>query len=293
MHMNTNRLRFGSIIRATILCAAVSLVLAKAPSERDLKQCVADFFGRKVTKAFGTGLTVQEAQATQARYVAELSKKLGKPVGYKVGLVTKEAQAKFGVNAPVAGVLLEQMLLQSGTAVPANYGVHPLCEADLLVVVKDAGINQAKTPLEALQHLSEVVAFIELPDLIVDPAQKLDGGLFTALNVGARLGVVGERIPVQPTPQFVEALASMQVRLTDQLGADLGRAEGRAILGNPLNAVLWLAQDLKRHGGTLKAGDVLSLGSLKALEPQPNQTVTVTYDGLPGGPIKASLRFAE
>ena len=49
----------------------------------------------------------------------------------------------------------------------AKFGARPIWEPDLIVVVKDAGISDAKTPLEVAKHLSEVVAFIELPDRIV------------------------------------------------------------------------------------------------------------------------------
>jgi 2-keto-4-pentenoate hydratase len=46
-----------------------------------------------------------------------------------------------------------------------------------------------------------------------------------------------------------------------------------------------------RAGEKLKPGDLLSLGSLKAVPPQAGQTITVRYEGLPAGPIKASIHF--
>jgi 2-keto-4-pentenoate hydratase len=130
-----------------------------------------------------------------------------------------------------------------------------------------------------------------LPDVIVSTNRPLTGALLTAVNVGARLGVLGERVPVKATPEFVRALAEMTVTVTDQTGAELGRAQGKLILDQPLNAVLWLREELRRRGQQLKAGDVISLGSLKALPPPPGQVITVRYEGLPGGPIKASVRF--
>jgi 2-keto-4-pentenoate hydratase len=90
--------------------------------------------------------------------------------------------------------------------VPFDFGARPVFEADLLVVVKDAAIHQAKTHLEVLKSLSLVIPFIELPDLLVAEGEKLSGPLLVSLNVGARLGVVGKSIPVQATPEFAAAL---------------------------------------------------------------------------------------
>ena len=115
--------------------------------------------------------------------------------------------------------------------------------------------------------------------------------LLVFLNAGARLGVVGKALPVAPTAQFADALAAMQVVTVDGSGKELARAEGRALLGHPLNVVMWLAQDLRKSGIRLKPGDVLSLGSFSPpMRPKPGLAVTVRYLGLPGEPT-VSVRF--
>ena len=83
----------------------------------------------------------------------------------------------------------------------------------------------------------------------------------------------------------------MTVVMRDQDGKELGKAPGAAILGHPLNAVVWLAQDVAKSGGRLRAGDILSLGSFTAPNfTKPGTRVTVTYEGLPGNPT-VSARF--
>ena len=119
----------------------------------------------------------------------------------------------------------------------------------------------------------------------------LTGIALTAGNVGARLGVLGRRVPVQGTADFVKALAEMTVTMTDGTGALLGREHGRVILDHPLNAVLWLMEELRKAGIKLRPGDLLSLGSIKAMPAPRGKSVTVKYDGLPGGPIDVSVRF--
>jgi 2-keto-4-pentenoate hydratase len=240
------------------------------------------------------GLSLDEARRTQKDFVAQLTPKLGPRVGFKVGLTSKAVQESLGASTPVRGVLLRDMMLKNGAKVSAKFGARPIWEPDLIVIVKDAGINDAKTQLDVAKHLSEVVAFIELPDRIVAEAEKVDGNLITAINSSARLGVLGQRVRIEPAAKFLAALEKMSVTATDQNGAELAKATGDALLGHPLNPVLWLIEDLKATGEKLKAGDLISLGSFaRPVPPQAGQSVTVRYDGLPGGPLKVSVTFTE
>ena len=234
---------------------------------------------------------MEDAQCGQRRLVQKLELALGPIVGYKAGLTNAVVQQRFGLNAPLRGALLQRMLLQEGKDVPAQFGARPVFEADLLVVVKDSKIHRARTHLEALQSLSLVVPFIELPDLVLAEGEKLTAPLIVFINVGARLGVTGQGVPVEATEDFAARLAAMRVRVTDQDEKELASAAGSAILGHPLNAVLWLARDLESSGVRLKAGDLLSLGSFTPpMPPRPGLAVTVRYEGLPGNP-QVAVRF--
>jgi 2-keto-4-pentenoate hydratase len=238
-----------------------------------------------------TDLSMADGECGRRRLTERIEAVDNRIVGYKAGLTSKAAQERFGVTSPVRGVLFEKMLLKNGADVPAHFGARPRYEADLLVVVKDAAIQQARTHLDALRSISMVVPFIELPDLVVAEGEKLSAPLIVSLNVGARLGVVGKGIPAQATREFAAALADMRVVVSGQNGAEIASARGTAILGHPLNAVLWLAHDLDRSGVKLKAGDVLSLGSFTApMTPRPGLAVKVRYEGLPGNP-EVSVRF--
>ena len=135
------------------------------------------------------------------------------------------------------------------------------------------------------------MAFIELPDSFIATNPPPDGALLTAGNVGARLGVMGQRAAIVGTAQFVKGLADMKVTIADQSGAELGRGEGRVILDHPLNAVLWLMEELNRSGERLKPGDMISLGSIKAIPAPLGKTITVRYQGLPSGPLEVSVRL--
>jgi 2-keto-4-pentenoate hydratase len=171
-----------------------------------------------------------------------------------------------------------------------------LYEADMLVRVKSAAINQAKTPMEVLDAVDQIIPFIELPDLMVQAPPKLNGAGVTAINVGARLGVAGAPIavPAYRGERFamLKALADMDVSLTDGAGVRLGGGKGSDILEHPLNAVVWLAGALAQEGLAMQPGDLISLGSFSALlPPKAGLSVTATYDGLPGAaPVRLSFK---
>ena len=235
------------------------------------------------------GLSAEDGMCSRAKLIARLTARHGAPVGYKAGLTNPGVQQRFKASEPVWGALYWPMLLAEGIPVEAAFAARPLFEADLLVRVSSAAVNQAKTPVEVLAAIDQVIPFIELPDLVVRAPGELDGAAIAAINVGAKLGVVGTPIAVQRTPAFADALRDMTVVLkVDGTEADRGR--GSDVLGHPLQAVVWLAQALAREGRALKPGDLVSLGSFsKLLPPKPGLKVSVEYQGLPGTPDVAVI----
>lgn len=234
------------------------------------------------------GLSAADAECTRAKLQRLLEMDYGAPVGYKAGLTNPAVQKRFNATAPVWGRLYTRMLLADGASVEAGFGARPLFEADMLVRVSDAAINSAKTPEDVLRAIDQVIPFIELPDLVVQAPPKLDGNGVTAINVGARLGVVGTPIAVPATRaeryQLLDGLRTMTAIVSGD-GAELDRGRGSDVLEHPLNAVVWLAQDLQRLGLAMQPGDLISLGSFsKLMPPRPGLKVEVRYEGLPGTP---------
>jgi len=191
---------FATSIAAVLLAAGAAQ--AACPDSAEIDRFVADWAAKKQTKAL-TVASMDDAVCARGKLVERLGQSQGKVVGYKAGLTAKATQERFGANAPVAGVLFEKMIVESGATVPVNFGGRVVWEADMLLVVKDAGINAAKTPEEVLKHLSGMRPFIELPDLALDPKEKLDGVQLAAINVAARLGVVGAEVPLDASAKTV------------------------------------------------------------------------------------------
>jgi 2-keto-4-pentenoate hydratase len=166
----------------------------------------------------------------------------------------------------------------------------------MLVRVKSAAINQAKTPMDVLDSIDQVIPFMELPDLMVQAPPQLGGPGVSAINVGARHGITGKPIAVPATRgeryAMLDALRDMTVVVTDSTGAQRGYGKGSDILEHPLNAVVWLAGALQQENISMKPGDLISLGSFSPLlPPKAGVNATVTYYGLPGAePVNVNFK---
>ncbi|MEQ1774083.1 MAG: fumarylacetoacetate hydrolase [Burkholderiales bacterium] len=278
-----------------LLCVLPAMANAQCLGEQAAAEMAARWIDKQTLRGFSPAMTLADAACTRDRFVAQLRANQqygGRVAGYKAALTNPEVQKRFGASAPVRGVLLSRMLtMESGFPVFGGYAARPVFEADLLVEVGDDAINDARTPLEALKALSRVHPFVELADLVVADGETLNASVITAINAGARSGIFGQGIPVQPTQAFADALRDMRVVMTDDVGNELANTPGSAIMGHPLNAVLWLIEDVRKSGGRLRVGDKLSLGSFSApLIPQREMRLKVRYIGLPGDP-QINMRF--
>lgn len=289
--MNTKQ----TLMAAALAVACVTAAQADCLSDAQAAELVASYAAR-TPAANPENLSDADGACTRAKVNQLLAQRMGRVIGYKAGLTNPAVQKRFNTDKPVWGKLYEGMVLQSGAAVDAAFGARPLYEADMLVRVKSTAINHARTPMDVLDAIDQVIPFIELPDLMVQAPPKLNGAGVTAINVGARLGVAGAPIavPAYRAERFamLQALADMNVSLTDAGGARLGGGKGSDILDHPLNAVVWLATALEQEGLAMQPGDLISLGSFSPLlPPKPGLSVTATYDGLPGAaPVRVTFK---
>ena len=281
------------------LLACLGLALAGAASAACLSDAEAsalfDACVQRQPAANPEGLSAADGECSRSKLDRLLQLQLGEPVGYEAGLTNPAVQKRFNASAPVCGTLYAPMLLADGAVVDAAFGARPLYEADMLVRVKDAAIKRARTPAEVLAQIDRIIPFIELPDLVVQAPPKLNGAAITAINVGARLGVMGTpmAVPVLRAERFqmLDALRDMTVIVGGD-GVEQDRGKGSDMLEHPLHAVAWLVQDMVREGRMLEKGDLVSLGSFSRLLPlKAGMSVEVSYQGLPGTPkVKVSFK---
>lgn len=270
------------------LFTALLMGLALAPSAQAAcpdDVAVARFAGQVLQRQSPTpfiGLSAADGRCVQNKLIAIFAQPLGDVVGYKLGLTNPAIQQRVGIDHPIRGAIFHATLrASSGAEIEARFAAVPVLEADMLVRIGMGGVEAALNDHAALiRHIDQVIPFIELPDLVYAPDHRPSLGDLLAINVGARLGIVGRPIAVTPSAEFAAALGRMSISL-HQDGREVSRAPGAAILGHPLNALAWIARDLAREGRPLREGDIISLGSFSPPQPvAPGQVWTARYEGL-------------
>ncbi|MDH4227258.1 MAG: hydratase [Deltaproteobacteria bacterium] len=265
-------------------CAAGAIKKADSLSTSYLK-------GTPHAKGSGIFMGRDGALKMQRRFLAKISN-LGSPVGYKAALTNPKMQEKFGVTEPVLGVLLHGMLVKDKAHVKASYGARPFAEADIIVRVSDRAINNAKTPEEAFEYIDLIIPFIELPDLVYMADIKMTANDIIAANAGARLGVMGGPVALPPgsaRAAYLKYLRNSTIEVFDYNGNLVTEGRMDSILEDPMNAVLWIRDEVLRRGLQLKEGDLLSLGSITApIKVEPGVRLKAVYTGLDGPGSKAS-----
>ncbi len=261
------------------------LASAVCPDDVAVAAYVEEFKAARLSQGFGKDITPDDARCARARLIEALPNVLGRRVGYKAMFSSRESQQRFGVSGPAWGAMFGGLMLFNSTLVSSKFGAKPRYEAGIVVVVKDAGLADAESPLEALEHISALIPFIELPDIMVDG--KPTGAELVATNAAFRGGVLGPRVAVVPSRALLNTLAQMEVVVAEERsGREIGRARGDALMGQPIRAALWLAKALQRDGIVLKPGDLLSLGGiLPSMPVEPGTTISATYVGLSDNPV--------
>lgn len=273
---------------AAVLVLAAGPALAECPAPAQMQEAARGWMAGERLPDPGV-TTVEDAACAYAPFRQALEAGMGAPVGWKVGFTSKPAQEKFGVTAPVAGALFAPMILQDGAEVSLKGSRSPFYEADLIVTVRDAAINEATTREQVAAALSDVRPFIELPDMALAEGVKPTGPIMASYGVIPWRGVVGQGVAMADLPDPMVDLAALTVELKAE-GAEPVQGKGEMLLGHPLDVVLWLIG----HGGvTLEPGQMISLGSLSPLvEAKPGQTITADYM-VGGKPMTVSARLVE
>lgn len=221
------------------------------------------------------------AYAISAELAALRERELGvRRVGRKVGLTNPLVQARVGIDEPDYGIIHDDMVFTSGVVLPASRYNNLLIEAEVAFVLgRDILDPSPEAVAAAVDHVTpafEVVDFRYAGSVgrIVDTI---------ADNAGCSGIVLGEE---QHAYGPVDLTAVEMVITAGD--AEITRGVGSNVLGDPVNAVRWLAETAIRVGEPLRAGEVLLSGSIGYIEPWPPDVECVaTITGL--GRVTATL----
>ncbi|MER7691996.1 fumarylacetoacetate hydrolase family protein [Streptomyces sp. NPDC097610] len=204
-------------------------------------------------------------------------------IGRKIGLTSAAVQSQVGVDRPDFGVLFDDMRYEDGDEVPYGRLLQPQAEAEVAFLLRHdltdaAGLSAVRDAVELAFPAVEIVDSriadwkIGITDTVADNASS---GVFV---IGGRGRSLDAFAPVD----------SVMTMLRDDEVVSSGT--GRDCLGDPLNALGWLAATAIEFGSPLRAGDLVLSGALGPMVPVlPGDVFEVTIEPL--GTITA--RFSD
>ena len=174
--------------------------------------------------------------------------------GHKIGLTSRAMQQAAKIDEPDYGALLDDMFVPEGSVVPMSRLFRPLAEAELAFVLGERLTGPAANAADVVRATDFVLPCIEIVDTRFDARGVLVDTV--ADNASSGLVVLGG----QPARLGDLDLRTVGVTLAKNgVVEDTGVAT--AVLGNPVNAVAWLANKLHGFGVALEAGHVILSGS--------------------------------
>ena len=177
-------------------------------------------------------------------------------VGRKIGLTSLAVQAQLGVDQPDFGMLFADMAVGDGEIVAAGRLIQPKVEAEVALILGRDLTQERHTYADLIRATEYAVPAIEIVDSRIENwnIKFVDT---VADNASSGLFVLGGR-PVKLSDIDLTACA-MEMKRGDEV---VSRGNGRACLGSPLNAAIWLADMMVRCGRPLQAGDIVLTGAL-------------------------------
>ncbi|GAA4825239.1 2-keto-4-pentenoate hydratase [Nocardioides caeni] len=205
-------------------------------------------------------------------------------VGRKIGATSEAVQKQLGVDQPDFGYLLSDMDVSDGAvegAAPISMRtlVQPRVEAEVaFVLARDIDVPESEITLELVRDAVEVA----LPALEIVDSRIGDWDIeFTdtvADNASSGLFVVGrDGRPLTGDGAIEPRDVVMSLTINDE---ERSAGNGAACLGDPLEALRWLAVQAARFGDPLRAGHLILSGALGPFVPfAPGDRVTASISG--------------
>ena len=222
-------------------------------------------------------LTLDQAYRIQLGLIDRRCASGERQIGWKVGLTAKPIQEQFGFHEPVFGCILESR--RSGHVFNPGDLIRPGFEPELCLRVK--------RPLAGDVTVADVRGAIDVvhPSLeIIETRGDLTAQIAVAMadNAQQKTIILGDPVPLGDLE--LDAVAAT-IRINDQTVAT-GR--GDAVLGNPLNSLVWLARKLPEFGRSVRPGDLIMSGSFTRQFPiEPGDRIHADFVGI--GDVRVAM----
>jgi 2-keto-4-pentenoate hydratase len=217
---------------------------------------------------------------------ALLTPDFGPLVGHKIGCTSVVMQQYLQIPHPCAGGVFEKGVHRSGAVLRHGDFVRVGVECEIAVRLS-RDLAPSRAPFIADNVAPAVEAYLPSIEIVDDRYvdwQGIGGPTLVADDFFAAGWVFGEAVGRSRAPDLLTLRGRALVN-----GAEVAHGTGADVLGDPLNALAWLANHLAASGKGLRAGEIVLTGSLvKTLWLDAGDRVTMDLSEL--GTVTAEFR---
>ena len=184
-------------------------------------------------------------------------------VGRKIGATSEAVQQQLGVDQPDFGYLLSDMDVSDHDPISMRTLVQPRVEAEVAFrLARDIDVPEDQITIELVRAAVDVaIPALEIVDSRIEN-WDIEFTDTVADNASSGLFVVGE--DGLPLSDIEPRDVVMSLTIDDE---ERSSGTGSACLGDPLEALRWLAVQAARFGDPLRAGHLILSGALGPFVP--------------------------
>ncbi len=201
--------------------------------------------------------SIAEGYEVQQRLVQKLlDQHGGRAIGYKIACTSELAQKALGVDGPFFGTLLSHSTHASPATLPASDFLVRCSEAEFAFEMSEDVPDGKSFAAESIrEYIGAAIPGIELVDHRYHNWQTVGAPSLLADNAIHGTWVHGE--PYADWRDIDFATYPVKLLVSDDR---VLTGTGAAVLGNPLNVMAWLANELPKYGRRLRKGDRVTTG---------------------------------
>jgi 2-keto-4-pentenoate hydratase len=200
----------------------------------------------------------EEAYFIQNKVHTLLNSRSDKVIGRKIGCTTKVMQEYLKIDHPCAGTLRESNCIKSGSTITTDAFIKVGVECEIAVkLAKDLPFNKDYSTEEVYSKIESVFPAIEIVDDRYSNWKNFTASHLIADDFFSAGCVLGKKQFKIKSDDIYNIRGSMFVN-----NKKIGDGIGSHILGNPLNALKWLASRKDIIGSIIPKNSVILLGSL-------------------------------
>ncbi|AEF39474.1 2-keto-4-pentenoate hydratase [Hoyosella subflava] len=207
------------------------------------------------------GSTIRDAYRIQKEVVHQWLASGDTVKGHKVGLASLAMQTQMGVNQPDYGHLLTSMFHLEHLPIDTPTYLQPRIEPEIAFILGRQLSGPGVTVADALRAIDYVIPALEIVD-----SRIRDWRISIVDTIADNASSGGVVLGSKPTLIHQADLAKISCVMSKN-GKTTGTGVGGAVLGSPINALVWLANTVGPLGTTLEPGHVILPGSMTRAEP--------------------------